>query len=357
VPIPAPTKRALIVLSALICLVAAAGGGLYYYRGRGLMFETNSGQTPRILTELPSDAPVVAYVDVAALRKLQTSPIAAILGLAGASPAEDKEYAKFVADTGFDYTRDLNAVAIALWPPGSEPSSKSTDENRVLAVAEGRFDQQKIKAYAMRTGKIVVRENHSIYSVPGDPAVAFQFLSVNQIALASGNNSIDLADVPVSQKNSSNIQARVERVAGAPIFAVARADNLPNSFFSNFRNVPQLERLMRSVQNLTLAGQPDGDQIQATLDAQCDSTQNAFELATLLDGARLLGSMALSDPKTRGQMTQGQMVFLNALINEAKVSHQDTWVRLKLAITPEMLGAPASASSRGKSPILEGGVQ
>ena len=48
------------------------------------------------------------------------SPLAAILGLAGASPAEDKEYAKFVSDTGFDYTRDLNAVAIALWPCGLE---------------------------------------------------------------------------------------------------------------------------------------------------------------------------------------------------------------------------------------------
>ena len=136
----------------------------------------------------------MAYIDVAALRKLQTSPFAAILGLAGAGPAEDKEYAKFVSDTGFDYTRDLNAVAIALWPTGLESSSKSTDENRVLAVAEGRFDQQKIKAYALRTGKVVTRGNRSIYSVPGDPAVAFQFLSPSQIAIASGNNAIDSAD-------------------------------------------------------------------------------------------------------------------------------------------------------------------
>ncbi len=112
----------------MICLAAAAGAGLYvYYRGRGIASETNSGQTPNILSELPPDAPVVAYIDVAALRKLQTSPFAAILGLAGASPAEDKDYAKFVTDTGFDYTRDLNAVAIAIWPSGLESSSKSAD--------------------------------------------------------------------------------------------------------------------------------------------------------------------------------------------------------------------------------------
>jgi hypothetical protein len=344
-------------LALLPSLVAAAGTGIYFYRSRGPISGINPASIPSILSELPPDAPVVAYIDVAALRKLQTSPIAAILGLAGAGPTEDKEYAKFVSDTGFDYTRDLDSVAAALWPSGQGSSSKSTDENLVLAIAEGRFDQQKIKAYALRTGKIVTRGSRSIYSVPGDPTVALRFFSASQIALASGDNSIDLADAPDSQKNPSTIQARVERVAGAPIFAVARANYLPDSFYLNFRNVPQLERLARSVQNLTLAGQPDGNQIQATLDAQCDSTQNAFELATLLDGARILGSMALSDPKTRGQMTQEQTAFLSALISEAKVSHQDTWVRLKLAITPEMLGAPVSASSSGKSAIPEGGAQ
>src|ERR1700687_5130212 len=158
----------------MICLAGAAGAGLYvYYRGHGIVSGTNSGQTPNILNELPPDAPIVAYIDVAAMRKLQTSTLAAILGLTGTNPVADKEYAKFVSDTGFDYTRDLNAVAIALWPSGLESSSKSANENRVLAIAEGRFDQQKIKAYALRTGKIVMRGNYSIYSVPGDPAVAF----------------------------------------------------------------------------------------------------------------------------------------------------------------------------------------
>jgi len=351
VPVSIPTKRAFTAISLMICLAAAAGAGLYvYYRGHGIGSETAQGRTPNILSELPTDAPVVAYIDVVALRKLQTSPLAAILGLAGASPAEDKEYAKFVSETGFDYSRDLNEVAIAIWPSGLESPSKSTDENRVLAIAAGRFDQQKIKAYALRTGKIVTRGNHSIYSVPGNPAVAFQFVSTSQIAIASGPDAINSADVPSSQKDPSSMQARVERVAGAPIFAVARTNNLPNSYYLSFHNLPELERLARSVQNLTLAGQPDGNQIQATLNGQCDSTQNAFELAALLDGARILGSMALSDPKTRRRMTPEQAIFLNALVSEAKVSHQDSWVRLKFAITPEMLGAPASASSGGASP-------
>jgi hypothetical protein len=288
---------------------------------------------------------VVAYIDAAALRKLQNSPLSAILGLAGANPAEDREYAQFKNDTGFDYTRDLNEVAVALWPADLDPSSKTSDESRVLAIADGRFDEQKIKTYALRTGKIVMRGNRSIYEVPGDPAVSFEFQSPTQISIASGKNADDLADAPGSHGETSSLQDRIERVAGAPIFAVARTNNLPNKFYSNFRSSPQLERLARGVQNLTFAGRPDGEQIQATLDAQCDSTKNAFELATLLDGARILGSMALSDPKTRRQMTKEQAAFLNALISDAKISYADTWVRLKFTITPEMLGEALAAAS------------
>lgn len=168
--------------------------------------------------------------------------------------------------------------------------------------------------------------------------------SSTRIALASGKGADDLVDVPASRRDAAAMQARTEHVAGAPFFAVARADNLPASFYSNFHNSPQLESLARSVQNFTLAGQPDGEVIQATLDAQCNSTTNAIELATLLDGARIIGSVALADPKARGQMTKEQAAFLSALLSDAKVSHQENWVRLDIAITPEMLGeAPAVA--------------
>ena len=63
-------------------------------------------------------------------------------------------------------------------------------------------------------------------------------------------------------------------------------------------------------------------------------------LPTLLDTFRMLGSLALSDPNTRRQMTKEQAAFLAALASQVKVTHQDTWVRLTLAVTPEMLGLP-----------------
>jgi GAF domain-containing protein len=70
--------------------------------------------------------------------------------------------------------------------------------------------------------------------------------------------------------------------------------------------------------------------------------QSSFEIATLLDGFRMVGSIALADPKTRRDMTKEQAAFLTALASQVKVAHQDRWVRLRLDITPAMLGSSAA---------------
>jgi hypothetical protein len=120
--------------------------------------------------------------------------------------------------------------------------------------------------------------------------------------------------------------------------------------YDNFKNSPQLDHLARSIRSLTLAGQPSGNNMDLALDAECDSMKNAFEISTLLDTFRMVGSMALHDPKMRGQMTRQQAAFLAALLAQTKVAHQDKWVRLSLQITPEMLGAPKARPAALVSP-------
>ena len=333
-------QRALIAIAVIVCLVGAAVG-IYLYRQRLPFPGAVAGPPPDLLSQLPADAPVVVYIDVAALRGLQYSPLAAILGLTSPGPNLDREYAEFVRQTGFDYARDLDRLAIAIWPQGFLASRGSFGDDHVLSIADGRFDENKIAAYALRSGKITPRGTHSIYEVPGNPPVAFEFDSPARISLASGKNGIDLLAEPRSPTRDSATRARIERVAGAPIFSVVRMDNLPANFYANFKNLPQFEHIVRSVRGISLAGKPDGDQIKVALDAECDSMKNALELATLLDGFRFFGSVALADPKTRRQMTPEQYAFLKALLDRVKVTHQDKWVRLTLEITPEMLGAPA----------------
>jgi len=333
-------KRALIVIAVLVC-VAAAGAGVYFYRLHRPLAGANAGTAPDLLSQLPSGAPAIAYIDVAALRKLQGSQLAAVLGLTGSDPHEDREYADFVRDTGFDYARDLDRAAIAIWPASLLAAPGGSGSTEVLAIADGRFDEPKIEAYALRTGKVVTRGTQSFYEVPGNPPVSFAFLSPTRIVLTNTKDGGVLAPNPSATDQA--MRERIERVAGAPIFAVARTDTLPNSFYANFKNAPQFEHLARSVQGLTLAGQPEGDQIHVAVDAECDSMKNALELSTLLDGFRMFGSMALSDPKARGKMTKEQAAFLIALASRVKVTNQDHWVRLTLDVTPDML-APARPS-------------
>ena len=334
------TKRAWIVVAVLVVLIAA-GAVVYFYRLRRPLPAASAGAEPDIMSQLPPGAPVVAYIDVAALRKLQGSPLAAMLGLAGADPKEDRDYQDFVRGTGFDYTRDLDKVAIAIWPTSIPKPNGSLGENQAIAVADGRFDHDKIKAYALRNGKAGMWMTKSFYTVPGDPPVSFSFLSPTRIEM------VDTLGMPfvvptADAKEIDAMKARINRVAGAPIFAVAQTDMLPRSFYDNFKNAPQLEALARSIKGLTFAGQPQGNRIDLALDAECDSLAHAAEIATLLDGFRMFGAVALSDPKTLRQMTAEQAAFLTTLASQVKVTHQDRWVRMTLGVTPEMLGPPNS---------------
>jgi hypothetical protein len=336
---PAPaTKRVLIVLAILICLGVVAAG-LYLHRARRPMTApaVSAGPVPSVLSELPSDAPGVGYIDVAALRKLQGSPLAAMLGLANANPETDRDYADFVRGTGFDYTRDLDTAAVAFWIAGQAAPGNDLNIDRAVVIADGRFDQRKIKAYALRTGHVIPRSSESIYEVPGNPAVAFEFLSPTRIILASAKNPVALLGPFKSGPRDPATQALIDRVSGAPLFAVARTVNLPPSFYDNFRSSPQLESMARNIQGLTLAGVPEANDLQLALDAECDSMLHAIQMSTLLDGLRMIGSMALSDPKTRREMSRDQLALLTALLSQAKLSHQDRWVRLSLDVTPTML--------------------
>jgi hypothetical protein len=357
------TKRALIVIAVLLLCLAVAVGIFYYRQNRPLPpIVTETGPAPAIVTQttsvlnqLPPDAPVVAYIDADTLRTLQDSPLAAALGLATPGPESDREYEEFVRDTGFDYTRDLDHAALAMWPASFGTPANVLGDDRVLAIADGRFDQQKIRAYALRTGKEISRGAQTLFEVPGNPPVSLTFLSATRIAIAGGKNATDLLgkiNLSGSSSRDRALESRIRRVAGAPIFAVARTDRLPASFYAPFNNAPQLEQIARSIRALSLAGLPDGNNLRLTLDAETDSMKNALQISALLETGKMAGSIALSDPGTRRQMSKEQIAFLQALIHQAQITSQSKLVRIVLDITPAMLNAapaPGPATTHQKA--------
>jgi hypothetical protein len=354
------------ILLAIVFLGALAGA-MYVRRVRKVsqspvvepaldIFREQPGQpvkTLEILDELPTGAPAIAYVNLAQLRKWQ-APLSMLAGIGSSSPEEDQDYRKFVRETGFDYSRDLDRVAISFWPASLGVQAGSTpQQNRAFAIAEGRFDEAKIKAYALRVGHARTRgTKQPFFEVPGDPPVAFEFRSPTELAFASGENASALLAASTSEKPGKKdpaLQSEIDRLAAAPLLAIVRGDKLPGSFYASLQSSPQIEHLARDVITLTLAGQPEGNTLRVALDAETASRADALAIATLLEISRMGMSAVLSDPKTQPQMTGQQRSAVDALVRGLKITHNARQVSLQLGVTPAMLGVaeappPASAS-------------
>jgi hypothetical protein len=359
-------KRASIAAVALALLVGAAAAYLRFENRNGtrtavepgtLSYPSSPQQVERtlgILNELPGDAPAVAYIDVDSLRKLQASPLAVLLGLTG-SDVQDHEYQLFVRETGFDYTRDLDQAAIAFWPGRpEEKNSRAPEDNLAFVIADGHFDEERIRAYARKAGGARIAGKQEIYGIPGKPPVALEFLSPTRMVICSGAKAKDLLASFHSAAIDSYFQARINRVGGAPFFAVVRTDKLSKSFYANFRSSPQIEKLARSIVGLTLAAQPQGNGLGVVLEGESTSAKNALAIASLLEISRMGASIVLSDPKAPAQLTNQQATLLDSLVRKSTIKQEDRWVRLGFDITPEMVGSgkpasPASTESKGNS--------
>lgn len=348
-------KRAFTILFVLLA-VAVAGAAYLYLRSekreRTLALGDASLAAPSpsatgkaaeavrvsvdLVHQLPPGATAIVFANVITLRN---SPLADEIASLAPSQAQDPEYTKFVRDTGFDYSRDLDRVAVALWP-GSSPTS-------VVAVAEGRFDTRKIEHYALANGRVVSQGNSKIYEVREEGSsrmVRFVFLAPDEIALADGPEISHMLDAKANRLDSAMSQ-RIAKTAGAPIFAVARTQDLAEDLGIDAAHDAQLAEMLRSIQNISIAGLPAGPDLKVAAAAECDSTVDALKLSTTLNGLLLMGRMALADSRTQ-QAIGPQWPALDKLLKAADISHDSHLVRLHVQITPEMLRAAVDSASK-----------
>ncbi|MGH9732318.1 MAG: hypothetical protein ACRD4A_11500 [Candidatus Acidiferrales bacterium] len=291
-----------------------------------------------LVHQLPAGASAVVFADVAVLR---AAPIGRELSGLAPTSAQDPEYTAFVRSTGFDYARDLDRVALALWPKDSPTT--------VVAIAQGKFNEAKIERYALRNGGRIVKHGQwIIYEVPetnSPRTVRFVFVSSTEIILADGPEISAMLD-SARQRLDSQMSQRIAKVAGAPIYAVARTPDLARDVGVDETHSAQLAHLLQSVHNITLAGLPAGQNLKIAATAECDSTLDAFQLSTALEGLMWMGRAAMADPKTQREIGP-QWPALDALLKAADISHDDHLVRLHLQITPQILRAAASAAPQG----------
>src|SRR6202011_6184611 len=122
-------------------------GFLLYVRER----RAGKGRRGAVRAATPADAKAVFFADLTELRPTQ---FAAELFKSAPRPAADAEYAQFVRDTGFDYERDLDRVALAIIKNGASTA--------FFAITDGRFDRKKITAYVLQSGTREIRGSHEI---------------------------------------------------------------------------------------------------------------------------------------------------------------------------------------------------
>ncbi|MGH9728156.1 MAG: hypothetical protein ACRD4V_06125 [Candidatus Acidiferrales bacterium] len=300
---------------------------------------TAPANSPDLVHQLPAGASAVVFADVAALRE---APIGRELSGLAPTSSQDPEYTAFVRSTGFDYWRDLDRVALALWPKDSPTT--------VLAISQGKFNEAKIERYALHNGgKVIKHAVWKIYETPeANPprTVRFVFLSSTEIVLADGPAIFMVLDA-TRDRLDAEMSRRIAKVAAAPIYAVARTPDLAKDVGVDETHSAQLAHLLQSVHNISLAGLPVGQNLKVAATAECDSMLDAFQLSTALEGLVWMGRAALADPKTQQQIGP-QWPALDALLKAADISHDGHLVRLHLQITPQILRA-ASAAPHGSS--------
>ena len=296
-----------------------------------------------VLSAMPSSASAVLFAD---LQEMRRAPFAAELYNWIPKSQVDADYARFLRATGFDYERDLDRVAVSV--------IKDEKENKLFAVAEGRFDRKKIEAYASQSG---TRENQGpreIFSVTlNDSArkLSFTFLSKDEIAVSDAG---DLAPLLASSSNSSDTRdwhERFARVAGSPMFAILRQDAAAGSALASrtpggFQS-PQLSALLNQLQWISLAGKPEESALRIVAEGECANEQTSRQLSDLLSGMLLLAQAGLNGPQTRQQLDPRLRDAYLDVLKGADVSRLDRGdtksVRLVFDVTSKFLTAVSTA--------------
>jgi hypothetical protein len=325
-----------VALTAVLCSISILG----YQRWRA----QNGAARSDALALMPPEASAVLFADFEDLRR---APFFAQLFAWAPKPPADADYAEFLRSTGFDYERDLDRLAVAVLRRGKDSS--------LFAVADGKFDREKITAYARKVGSAANNGSREIFSVPlsGSPRkISFTFLSRTRMALT---DDADLAVFLTARKTNADAaewRTRFERLAGSPVFAVIRqgpgtgtelAAQAPGGLRS-----PELSTLLDQLQWITLAGKPENDRLRVVAEGECTAEATARQLADLLNGVVILAQAGLNDAKTRQQLDPAAREAYLELLKSADVSKLDRGdtksVRVILEFTPKFLDATRTAS-------------
>jgi hypothetical protein len=282
----AQTKKISLTVAAIAVVLAATFVIVNFSRkGPG-------SARAELLGFVPADATSVIFIDVDQLR---SSPFLATLYAWASHPAEDSEYKQFIADTGFNYERDLSQVFMAV--------SNRGNASGTVVLAEGKFDRQKIEAHLSRNSPPTRQGNFAIFRLPpevGAKPAFLAFLSDHRVAITDSENLPQILSAAVPAPVRGEWQTRFDRLAGSPLFAVIRQDPTVQNVVAN--QSPQLATFIGQLPWITLAARPDGNLLRVVVEGETITDAASTQLRDFLQGILLLAETGLNSPKLRQQM-------------------------------------------------------
>jgi hypothetical protein len=226
--------------------------GIQYYRHR---FVRQNSDLVRLLP--PGDLTIV-YADLGLLRRAQ------LLGLlANIKVAPDKEYADFVRETGFDYTRDLDAIVIG------------SDASQTFLVGRGRFAWDKLKGFAASHQGACSEAGCRVPATTPGRWVNLITVQPDVLAVAVSTN-------PAGADNLRPPGRRVqEEIPNAPVWA-----KLSRAMLLNPTGLPLPVRIfvisLQSAGSVTISAVPDKVELRAEFanGATADTARRQLEMQT-----------------------------------------------------------------------------
>jgi hypothetical protein len=325
-------KRAAAVSTAFALLAAASLAAYSHQASSASVSEPAS-----LLSELPPNAPLVAYLDAQPFRS--SAFLEQLLALAP-SPAPSADYQQFMEQTGFDFSRDLNRLAMAVTPQGSEAD--------VELVAEGTFDQPKIVSYARQHGGSVGSQHgeSTILYPSGDHKrqVTLEFLPGGRIRLRSAPVDEQGAAPGESAGNPAAMRQHLAGLSASPLFVVAEVRSWPVN-----AHLGQYSSVIGGIAWLTVQVLPQGNNLQFSVNGECNSAPEAQQLVSLVNLLKGLGTTLVNQQAAQQKISVSQAHAASDFLRNLEVTQDDTRVMLAFSISTELLKqlpkSPAAAST------------
>ena len=252
-----PKLRAWLLVLMVAALCGASLGGLIWYRSRALTVS-------RMLKRMPVEDALVVYIDFSQLRgatiRQSDGSQASILNLFdGSKVGEDPDYKRFVRQTEFDYTQDLDSALVVFAPAGE------------YMLVRGRFEWPSLKKYVQSQEGTC---NNLLCRMAGStPERHISFLPIQSNLMALAVSTDDSAALRMTETSPG----RDPEVPGAPVWISIP----PSALRSGARLPDDAQKFARSLdraESTLLEFVRESDHFALKLTVRCTNEQDAVAL-------------------------------------------------------------------------------